>query len=400
MGAKGPTKQMLREVRQARDAWNRGNGEPCLSEAYLEALRAFVKVQSPGVEADETWHALADDALRFLGGQGDRSPAKLAIYDYQRLGPFLGVSNEGAAAAEIVTAALRSPKALALGKHRNAVGVGIAVDAERLSSVGEVPAGPEDMSKVWRGCAGRILTTTNIGSRVNVRLYKSAPVIDFASDLAAAKAAIDAAILPFREACGGARPLQVSVRFSADTRDQSALLRDLVEYLQKNVGRRRRLYSLALHIDSPGPSEAVALVERGIATAEAAGVFLISIAGETSIIAGESISLPGLLGLIEPAALGGLISKARAAGISLAPANRIDPDAITHDIWSALNTARGFGLNMAKYGLFPLTLEQSDHVVGRIQAWFADWTAAPVFYVDQGLLTKEGFFAGERSYRA
>ncbi|EIM31163.1 hypothetical protein [Microvirga lotononidis] len=396
MELEAPPIPLLGEVREARAAWDRDTWDPRLPAAYRKVLRTFAQLQSSGAETGQIWHELADDALRFLGGQGDQWSIGLSAYNHWRLGPFLGISNEGSGATVIAAAALRSPKAIALGKRRNAVGVGVAVDAERLSSAGEVPAGPNDMSEVWRGCAGRLLTTTNVGSRVNVRLYKSAPVIDIESgNVEVAKAAIDVAIRPFREAPGGPRPLQVSVRFAAGASGQPTILRCLNQHIRESQGKWHKLYPLALHLDLPGPVEAVELIEQGIATAISARISFISIAGETSIAASESISLPGLLGLVAPAALEGLIASAKAAGVRLVPANRIDPDAVMHDIWSALNSARSFGLNMGKYGLFPLTLEQSNRVVRRIQHWFKDWTAAPVFYVDQGILTSERLYAGE-----
>ena len=44
-------------------------------------------------------------------------------------------------------------------------------------------------------------------------------------------------------------------------------------------------------------------------------------------------------------------------------------------------------MHLGKYGLFPLTLEEMEKVVGKVQRWFPDWSAAPVYYVDQGLVT-------------
>jgi hypothetical protein len=40
------------------------------------------------------------------------------------------------------------------------------------------------------------------------------------------------------------------------------------------------------------------------------------------------------------------------------------------------------GLDLGKYGPFPLTMEEHDIVVGLIQQWFPDWSAAPVYYVE------------------
>ena len=72
----------------------------------------------------------------------------------------------------------------------------------------------------------------------------------------------------------------------------------------------------------------------------------------------------------------------------------IDADSVARQIWSTLTTARAMGLNLGKYGLFPLTLEQCDTVVERMQRWFPDWSAAPVFYVDQGIISRNRVFVG------
>lgn len=49
----------------------------------------------------------------------------------------------------------------------------------------------------------------------------------------------------------------------------------------------------------------------------------------------------------------------------------------------------GPGLELGKYGLFPLTLEEQDKVVADVQGWFADWCAAPAYYVDLPLLSEK-----------
>jgi hypothetical protein len=48
------------------------------------------------------------------------------------------------------------------------------------------------------------------------------------------------------------------------------------------------------------------------------------------------------------------------------------------------------GANLGKYGCFPLTRSEIDVVVERVQRWLPGWSAAPVFYVDQGLLREGG----------
>ena len=41
----------------------------------------------------------------------------------------------------------------------------------------------------------------------------------------------------------------------------------------------------------------------------------------------------------------------------------------------------------------PLTLEDSVAVVRQIQPWFPDWSAAPVCYVDQGVVARNKVYA-------
>jgi hypothetical protein len=52
---------------------------------------------------------------------------------------------------------------------------------------------------------------------------------------------------------------------------------------------------------------------------------------------------------------------------------------------------------LGKYGLFPLTLEEAARVVSLIQRWFRDWSAAPVYYIDQGIVTRDRCYVGPDS---
>jgi len=72
----------------------------------------------------------------------------------------------------------------------------------------------------------------------------------------------------------------------------------------------------------------------------------------------------------------------------------VDPETVARHVWSGLQAARRMGFELGKYGLFPLTLEESEAVIGLIQKWFGDWSAAPVFFVDQGLLSESRIDTG------
>jgi len=49
-------------------------------------------------------------------------------------------------------------------------------------------------------------------------------------------------------------------------------------------------------------------------------------------------------------------------------------------------------LALGKYGLFPLTLEEADTVMGLVQSWFPDWSAAPVCYVDLPVVCRDAIY--------
>ena len=72
--------------------------------------------------------------------------------------------------------------------------------------------------------------------------------------------------------------------------------------------------------------------------------------------------------------------------VRLRAANLSDTDTIARGIWVGLATARNMGINLGKYGCFPLTRAEIDRVVEQVQGWMATWSAAPVFFVDQGLM--------------
>ena len=80
--------------------------------------------------------------------------------------PFLGVSDEGSAGAEIWNAAFESPKVCALLKsdRRTPLIVGIAVDAERLGGIGELAVGPEE--RLWPLFADLLIIESGSSQRV------------------------------------------------------------------------------------------------------------------------------------------------------------------------------------------------------------------------------------------
>jgi hypothetical protein len=124
------------------------------------------------------------------------------------------------------------------------------------------------------------------------------------------------------------------------------------------------------------------------------GIRHVLIDGVVRKAADRTNSLPGLLNYLAPALADHVLGYADHKGVRVRLPKQVDPETVARSIWSSLNTVRAMGFHLGKYGLFPLTLEESEIVVRQVQQWFQDWTTAPVFYVDQGFVTRKGIFVG------
>src|SRR5207244_865568 len=111
--------------------------------------------------------------------------------------------------------------------------------------------------------------------------------------------------------------------------------------------------------------------------------------------ADDFVSLPGLLNYLPPERLERMLRRASRKHIHIRPKNTVDPDTVARNVWASLSAARHMGLDLGKYGTLPLTLEECDTVVGQVQQWFSDWTAAPVFFLDQGIVSRNTVYVGE-----
>jgi hypothetical protein len=379
-----------------------------LADACRNALAEYRRAVIDGRPSSRQTER-ARRAFRHLGGDPARSSASLKDYDHERYGPFLGVSDEGSAAAAIRQAALASPKLRALPKNarRPPLVVGVAVDAERLGGIGEVNVGPDEYVDIWLECVDRVLITTNIGTRVNMRVYQREPVILLNSDspnaIAQIKAAITAAFKPFVETPDGRpRPLTVFVdipRYARMTTSRKrAALASLVKFVSSGeaTGRRRAPAGQELGLASwvkLGPAGRDDAIEA-INVAASAGMRVVILDGVKRKVADRAVSLAGLLDYFPPGLVGPILRAAARNNVRVRTANLPDTDTIARSTWVGLVTARSHGAHLGKYGCFPLTRLETDHVVQQIQSWLPDWSAAPVFFVDQGLLREEGVDVG------
>jgi hypothetical protein len=370
------------------------------AESCLKTLAAYRKAVERG-KVPAALRRQARDAFLHLGGDPARSTASLKDYDHERYGPFLGVSDEGSAAPAIRDAGYASPKARALPRATtpSPLVVGLALDAERLGGVGEVAVGPEEYADVWLECVDRVLVTTNIGTRVNVRTYRREPRITLfradASEIAEAKTKIAAAYKPFVETPDGkARPLTVLIDFHnkspLDDARKLAALSELAKYVSSGdaAGLKRAPDGQKLglvvwpRLGPTGRDQAFGAIDL----AAQADLDLVVIDGVKRKAADAAISLAGLLDYFPPGIVGPLLRRAAERGVTIRAANLPDTDTIARSIWVGLTTARNMGANLGKYGCFPLTLAEIDRVVEQVQTWLPSWSAAPVFFVDQGLM--------------
>jgi hypothetical protein len=298
----------------------------------------------------------------------DLPKQSLRDYDSSLYGPFLGISDDGSAAEAICHAALDSAKAQALDE-RDPLAVGVAHDAERLRSIGEVPVGPDDYARILECSAGRVLLTTNVGSHVNVWHYLQPPEYEASSATTAADLASWA-----REHGSGLRErcpepwLRVRLGGEVSETIRRELVRSAAAEAPVAVVVRADDGADALHIaiDLAADAGARAVVVDGIARAPTEG----------------RPALPGLLNYFDASETRDLLRASATRGVALEPALKIDTDSVANQVWTGLHAARTMGLHLGKYGLFPLTFQEMEPVVEKVQRWTKDWTAAPAFYVD------------------
>jgi len=373
-----------------------------LSDKCREALRLHedvffshtLKKHQPTAKQQKQLTSLARTSMLYLGGFPDPDSVSLKDYEHKKYGPYLGISDEGSAAHIIRDAALNSPKMKVLG-WTDPIVVGVAHDAERLGAIGEVPVGPEEYIDIRLECIGRILTSTNVGTRLNLRYYKHYPEVYLGKGTTSelikkAKRQLKYAFEPFvKTPDGSPRPLIVFIRFFPKVQNRTTILTELVRFVAKGEIAIPKYHRLGLLAKIPYGRKGKATALWAINLARKTGLKDVAIDGYVRSEARGHISSPGLLNFLPPGLVGPVLRHAKANGIAIYSKYIVDPDTVARNVWCTLNSARHMGLELGKYGTFPLTLEECDEVIGKVQKWFIDWTAAPVFFVDRGILDKE-----------
>ena len=312
----------------------------------------------------------------------------LAEYDSDQYGPLFAVSDEGSAGPIVLDAALSSAKAVAgaSGPFR----LGVILDGERMTSAGEVPIGPPEYGELSTGAAGQLLLTTNVGTRINVRLTGQLP--EFPGVEKSAEAVI-AAFHQFLDT-PDSRPRPLTVRLQVDPGGDctqlTALARKLDEARKKGQIGPADTHQLSVLVsfkEEIATDAQLEQIEAVIAAAAGLGFPEVAIDGAQLPYARRRWGAQGLLNVLSVPASNRLLKFATARGVRLGPRYQVDVNSAARTIWTGLEAARANGFDAGKYGLLPLTLEEQGQVIELITQWTSDWTAIPAFYVDTPLVT-------------
>lgn len=325
--------------------------------------------------------------------QRPKSKTLLAEYDSDQYGPLFAVSDEGSAGAVVLDAALSSAKAAAGAS--SPFRLGVILDGERMTSAGEVPIGPPEYGVLSSAAAGQLLLTTNVGTRINVRLTGQLPEFPALEKSAEAIIAVFHQFLetPDRRP----RPLTVRLQFDpgADCTQLAALVRILDEARKKGEIGPANTHQLSVLVSFKEEIATDAQLEQSeaiIAAAADLGVHEVAIDGAQLSYARRRWGAQGLLNVLSIPASNRLLKFASARGVRLRPRYQIDVDSAARTIWTGLEAARVNGFDAGKYGLLPLTLEEQGQVIELITRWTSGWTAIPAFYVDTPLVTATEVF--------
>ena len=319
--------------------------------------------------------------------------ALLAEYDSDQYGPLFAVSDEGSAGPVVLDAALSSAKAVAGASSPSRLGV--ILDGERMTSAGEVPIGPPEYGALSAGAAGQLLLTTNVGTRINVRLTGQLP------EFPALEKSAEAVIAAFHQFLDTPdhRPRPLTVRLQvdpgADCTRLAALARKLDEARKKGEIGPPDTHQLSVLVSFKEEIATDAQLEQSeavIAAAADLGFPEVAIDGAQLPYARRRWGAQGLLNVLSVPASNRLLKFATARGVRLRPRYQVDVNSAARTIWTGLEAARANGFDAGKYGLLPLTLEEQAQVIELITRWTSGWTAIPAFYVDTPLVTATEVF--------
>jgi hypothetical protein len=333
---------------------------------------------------------------------------RLDEYDSERFGPMLAVSDEGENAETIARAAYASAKARVL--HPAApMPLGVMIDGDRMVSAGEGPIGPDEYAKLIAAAFERTLCSTNVGVRVNARLYRLLPefsIADAAQNEEEWLARVFAVFAPFLKTPDGV-PRPLTVRLIVQPADTAATVARLIAKLEAARGQglvgpaslhRFSLLSIAngLIREGAGTEE----IKRVMTIAAQAGVPEVAIDGDLTPSARERLSVASLLNIVDTTTLHNLFAAARQNKVRLVYRYQVDADSAARTIWTGLQAARSYGFTAGKYGLVPLTLEEQERVVSLVSRWTQGWTAVPAFYVDTPMVTANDVYDASRCVEA
>ena len=322
-----------------------------------------------------------------------RSKALLAEYDSDQYGPLFAVSDEGSAGPVVLDAALSSAKAAAGAS--SAFNLGVILDGERMTSAGEVPIGPPEYGALSAGAAGQLLLTTNVGTRINVRLTGQLP------EFPAVEKSAEAVIAAFHQFLDtpDSRPRPLTVRLQVDPGGDCTRLTGLAKKLdearkkgQIGPADTHQLSALVSFEEEITTDAQLAQIEAIIAAAADLGIPEVAIDGAQVPYARRRWGAQGLLNVLSVPASNRLLKFATARGVRLRPRYQVDVNSAARTVWTGLEAARANGFDAGKYGLLPLTLEDQAQVIELITQWTRGWTAIPAFYVDTPLVTATEVF--------
>jgi len=378
-------------------------------EQHQQALREWYErkaLRLAGIRTDDAEtlrDLLAESPVLYPPWTG-----RLDEYDSAAYGPLLAVSDEGDNAQTIAHAVYASAKARAL-HPASATALGVMIDGERMVSAGEGPIGPEEYAKLIAAAFGRTLCSTNVGVRVNARLYQLFPefsIADASADEDKWLTGVFAAFRPFLKT-PDRNPRPLTVRLIVQPGDSLATVRMLVAKLEAGRGQGllgpSSIHQISLLSIFSGVIRAgteTEEIKRLLEIAAQTGVTEVAIDGELLFGARQRLSVESLLNILEVSMLRDLFAIARQHKVRFVYRYQVDADSAARTIWTGLHTTRSYGFTAGKYGLVPLTLEEQERVVGLISRWTKGWTAIPAFYVDTPLVTHDDIFDESRCVEA